>query len=133
MAHCNALAGHTPTSVVASRLDPDRDLAGRQVHRFAHVKRHTVGRQKELAELGRAFESAAAGRGLIVCVTGEPGLGKTTLVEELPRRAGGQRPAPCRSPGDAVPSAWPAPRPTCRFWRRWTACSRAPEARRRPR
>ena len=47
------------------------------------VKRHSVGRQKELAELGRAFESAAAGHGLFLCVTGEPGIGKTTLVEDF--------------------------------------------------
>src|SRR5262249_32692069 len=37
------------------------------------VKRHTVGRQKELAELSRAFEAAAVGQGLFLCVTGEPG------------------------------------------------------------
>jgi len=47
------------------------------------VKRHSVGRQKELAELGRAFESAAGGQGLFLCVTGEPGIGKTTLVEDF--------------------------------------------------
>jgi predicted ATPase len=46
-------------------------------------KRHTVGRQKELEELSRAFESAASGRGLLLCVTGEPGIGKTTLVEDF--------------------------------------------------
>src|SRR5262249_37289117 len=44
---------------------------------------HTVGREKERAELGRAFESAAAGQGLFLCVTGEPGIGKTTLVEDF--------------------------------------------------
>ncbi len=47
------------------------------------VKRHTVGREKERAELVRAFESAAAGQGLFMCVTGEPGIGKTTLVEDF--------------------------------------------------
>lgn len=47
------------------------------------VDRHTVGREKELTELGRAFESAAAGQGLFLCVTGEPGIGKTTLVEDF--------------------------------------------------
>jgi serine/threonine protein kinase/predicted ATPase len=47
------------------------------------VQRHSVGRQKELAELGRAFESAAAGQGLFLCVTGEPGIGKTTLLDDF--------------------------------------------------
>jgi predicted ATPase len=43
----------------------------------------TVGRQQERAALWAGFEEAAAGRGLLVCVTGEPGLGKTTLVEDF--------------------------------------------------
>lgn len=47
------------------------------------IRRHTVGRQKELAELGHAFESAVAGQGRFLCVTGEPGIGKTTLVEDF--------------------------------------------------
>ena len=42
-----------------------------------------VGRRRELAELHKAFASALAGRGLLECVTGEPGLGKTTLVENF--------------------------------------------------
>src|SRR5262249_43718346 len=50
---------------------------------LSRVKRHTVGLQKERAELRRAFESAAAGQGLLLCVTGEPGIGKTTLVEDF--------------------------------------------------
>jgi predicted ATPase len=45
--------------------------------------RPTVGRVQEREVLRAAFESAATGRGLVVCVTGEPGLGKTTLVEEF--------------------------------------------------
>src|SRR5262249_41960316 len=43
----------------------------------------TVGRVEERATLLAAFEAAAAGHGSLVCVTGEPGLGKTTLVEEF--------------------------------------------------
>src|SRR5262249_10204955 len=43
----------------------------------------TVGRRRDLAELHRAFDSAAVGRGLLLCVTGEAGLGKTTLAERF--------------------------------------------------
>ena len=47
------------------------------------LQRHNVGRQSELAQLIKAFESAAKGSGGLVCVAGEPGIGKTTLVEQL--------------------------------------------------
>lgn len=46
-------------------------------------RRPTVGRQQEWAALRDGFEEAADGRGLLLCVTGEPGLGKTTLVESF--------------------------------------------------
>jgi predicted ATPase len=46
-------------------------------------RRPTVGRQQERAALWAGFEEAAAGRGLLLCVTGEPGMGKTTLVEDF--------------------------------------------------
>ena len=46
-------------------------------------KRHSVGREKERSELAAAFESVAAGRGMLMCVEGEPGIGKTTLVQDL--------------------------------------------------
>jgi predicted ATPase len=45
--------------------------------------RHTVGREKAHAELRDALSSAFAGKGLLVCVPGEPGMGKTTLVEDF--------------------------------------------------
>ncbi len=46
-------------------------------------KPRPVGRRRELAELDKGFASALAGRGLLACVTGEPGLGKTTLFESF--------------------------------------------------
>lgn len=54
--------------------------------------RHTVGREKAHAELREALASAFAGKGLLMCVPGEPGMGKTTLVEDFlsDLRAGGQ-------------------------------------------
>jgi tetratricopeptide (TPR) repeat protein len=47
------------------------------------TQRHTVGRQSELAALRTGFVSVAGGRGQFLCVAGEPGIGKTTLVEEF--------------------------------------------------
>src|SRR5262249_50229249 len=56
------------------------------------TQRHTVGRQAELSELHAGFASAAGGRGLLLCVAGEPGIGKTTLVEAfLDELAAGNR------------------------------------------
>jgi tetratricopeptide (TPR) repeat protein len=54
--------------------------------------RHTVGREKAHAELHEALASVFAGKGLLVCVPGEPGMGKTTLVEDFlsDLRAGSQ-------------------------------------------
>ncbi|HLQ59323.1 MAG TPA: AAA family ATPase [Gemmatimonadales bacterium] len=45
-------------------------------------RRHTVGRARERAALLASFESAVAGHGQVACVAGEPGIGKTTLVED---------------------------------------------------
>lgn len=47
------------------------------------ARRFTVGRRKELAELGAAFRSAAVGSGLVLCVAGESGIGKSTLLEDF--------------------------------------------------
>ncbi len=40
-----------------------------------------VGRAEQEASFLEVFRTAAAGQGRLVCVTGEPGIGKTTLVE----------------------------------------------------
>src|SRR5262245_24817847 len=70
-----------PTLAEAESTDPQPGRSA--LPRVSPVKRHTVGRENERAELSRAFESAVAGQGLFVCVTGEPGIGKTTLVEDF--------------------------------------------------
>jgi eukaryotic-like serine/threonine-protein kinase len=47
--------------------------------------RPLVGRAHELADLASALEEAVSGRGSLVLVTGEPGIGKTRLMGELAR------------------------------------------------
>jgi predicted ATPase len=42
-----------------------------------------VGRERERADLRAGFKSAMAGRGMLLCVAGEPGIGKTVLVEDF--------------------------------------------------
>ncbi len=42
-----------------------------------------VGRQQELAKLGRALERSGTGRGEVVAIVGEPGMGKSRLVHEF--------------------------------------------------
>jgi predicted ATPase/class 3 adenylate cyclase len=42
-----------------------------------------VGREQELERLHRAFDEAFAGRGSLVMLVGEPGIGKTRTVQEL--------------------------------------------------
>ena len=49
----------------------------------ATPEHRSVGRERERNELRSAFDSAAGGRGLLFCVAGEPGIGKTTLVDDF--------------------------------------------------
>jgi DNA-binding SARP family transcriptional activator len=49
-----------------------------------------VGRQRELSELAGALHDAAGGQGRLFLLTGEPGIGKSRLSEELARHARAQ-------------------------------------------
>lgn len=46
-----------------------------------------VGREHELAQLGAALDAALSGRGRLVVLTGEPGIGKTALARTFVERA----------------------------------------------
>jgi hypothetical protein len=69
-----------------------------------------VGRQRELAALRAGLDDAIAGRGRLFLVSGEPGIGKSRLAEEVSREAA-QRGMPvvwgrCWEGGGA-PAYWP--------------------------
>ncbi len=69
-----------------------------------------VGRGRELAQLGAALDDALAGRGGLVLLTGEPGIGKTTLAREFVEHASTRGAAwawgSCWDGGGA-PAYWP--------------------------
>lgn len=54
------------------------------------TRRPTVGRERERAALRAGFVQAEGGCGLMMCVTGEPGIGKTTVVEDFLAELGNQ-------------------------------------------
>jgi predicted ATPase len=55
--------------------------------RSGRPSRPFVGRRRELGELREALDEAAAGHGVVVVLTGEPGIGKTRLLQEVAHRA----------------------------------------------
>ena len=69
-----------------------------------------VGRDDQLAALDGILADAQGGRGRVVLVAGEPGIGKTRLAEEAARRAAaaGMQVAWGRChEGDGAPALWP--------------------------
>jgi len=72
--------GGSPDAGVAYRLVSSDERAIRRA-RF-------VGRERELRLLAEHFEQARAGEGQVVMVVGEPGIGKSRLMQELRRRLG---------------------------------------------
>jgi tetratricopeptide (TPR) repeat protein len=69
-----------------------------------------VGRDQELSDLGSALDEAASGRGSLMLVTGEPGIGKTRLLSEVAQaateRGGRVATGRCWEQGGAPPY-WP--------------------------
>jgi DNA-binding winged helix-turn-helix (wHTH) protein/tetratricopeptide (TPR) repeat protein len=65
-----------------------RDTAAAKPAADTSMRSKLVGRDRALGELRAYLERASGGQRQTVFVTGEPGIGKTTLVDEFQRRAG---------------------------------------------
>ena len=69
-----------------------------------------VGRERELGQLRAAVEDACAGRGRVIMLTGEPGIGKTRIADELAvhaTRRGAQVLWGRCYEGEGAPAYWP--------------------------
>jgi serine/threonine protein kinase/tetratricopeptide (TPR) repeat protein len=73
----------------------DADLIDRSAPSF-------VGREPEMRKLDALLQQAIEGTGRVVFITGEPGIGKTSLSDEFLRRARKQHPALLISRGRCV-------------------------------
>ncbi|MFZ0678883.1 ATP-binding protein [Candidatus Binatus sp.] len=74
------------------------------------TSRSFVGRGREIVELSSSLDDAIAGRGRLFLISGEPGIGKTWLADEIARRAAerGMRVAWGRCwEGGGAPAYWP--------------------------
>src|SRR5712692_3854969 len=65
-------------------------VAGIRAQAAAHAGPQLVGREEELAVLTEVLERLLDGRGAVVSITGEPGIGKSRLVAEVEERFGGR-------------------------------------------
>ena len=78
------LAPLAPTDPAPSRGRPA--VAGARSHRWAPTDPPLVGRRQELERMEAGFDEAVRGGGPVLLVSGEAGVGKTRLVQELSDR-----------------------------------------------
>jgi DNA-binding SARP family transcriptional activator len=90
--------------------DPALDLVVGAVTTAEPVRGVFVGRERELEQLASALDDAFAGRGRLVLLVGEPGIGKSRLADELIAHARARRArvlvGRCWEAGGA-PAYWP--------------------------
>ncbi len=73
--------------VRAWRLVGEREEGRRAIPRGRSATSRLVGREQELAALGAPLARLARGKGALITLTGEPGIGKSRLTEEVKRIA----------------------------------------------
>ena len=70
-----------------TRSEEPGDLEGSRGRGDEPGERLFVGRDRQLDIMLRALDDAMSGRGRVVLLGGEPGIGKTRLAEEFARQA----------------------------------------------
>jgi class 3 adenylate cyclase/tetratricopeptide (TPR) repeat protein len=78
------------TPIVASRVLRE-SAADSRFEALRRARTPLVGREEELALLQRRWQQAKGGEGCVVLVSGEPGIGKSRLVQTLFERPSGER------------------------------------------
>jgi class 3 adenylate cyclase/tetratricopeptide (TPR) repeat protein len=91
---CEPLGAHAirglPEPVAVYRVDDERRTETRFDARQSGTPQAMVGRDRELATLRALWDQAAAGRGQVVLISGEAGIGKSRLVRALDTALAGQ-------------------------------------------
>ena len=83
-----------------------------------------VGREAEMAQLHTCFAQAQQGQRQIVLVTGEAGMGKTTLVDAVVHQLAAA--AGCGWGAGSASNTMGRGKRICRCWRRWGGCGGRP-------
>ncbi len=78
------------TPIQVYRVKAARSILGR-TRGFKDLASPMVGREKELVTLNRLCEAVRAGLGRAVLIVGEPGLGKTRLIQEWQKAVKGEQ------------------------------------------
>jgi DNA-binding winged helix-turn-helix (wHTH) protein len=81
---------------------PVREVAPQEQAAIDPFESRLVGRQRELSAVWQAFARALQGQRQLIFITGEPGIGKTALVEEFVRLASAAEPSLRIARGQAV-------------------------------
>ena len=98
---CNSCAARLHAS------DPSDEFAA---PRLSRLSADFVGREREMGQVGAALDDAVAGLGQVVMLSGEPGVGKTRIAQELTAIADARNAdvfwGNCYE-GDGAPPYWP--------------------------